>query len=152
MPNLLQSLKVVAAVRPQHVSPVVTRRNRLVARIDQQIQVAQAFSRGEQFIANVTRRKRDAATGEVMESVRQRRVKECWWVTDDGKLMLYLRYGLRTIEFAKGKSAIEVGTMEKLIPTLELLKSATLAGELDDLLWVASVKTPKNKPKKPTTN
>jgi hypothetical protein len=138
MPNILQSLKVVAATRPTHLSPVAKRRNVLAARIDQQILVAQAFSRGEQFIATITRRNRNAVTGEMMESVRQRRVKECWWVTDDGKLVLQLRYGLRSIEFSKGKSAIEVGAMDKLIPTLEVLKTATLSGELDEQLSVTA--------------
>ncbi len=144
MQSILQTLKVVAAVRPQHVSPIVKRRNTLFARIDQQIQVAQAFGRGEQYIVNVTRRKRDAVTGAIIESVRQRKVKETWWVSNEGKVMLYLRYGLRTIEFAKGKSAIEVGTMDKLVPTLELLKNATLSGELDDQLTATAGRSDRN--------
>jgi hypothetical protein len=138
MGNVLQSLKIVSATRPTHLSPAAKRRNNLAARIDQQILAAQACNRGEQFFATVTRRKRDAVTGEIQESVRQRRVKECWWITDDGKLVMQLRYGLRTIEFAKGKSAIEVGTMDKLIPTLEMLKTATLSGELDELMPVTA--------------
>lgn len=141
MPNLLHSLKVVAAVRPQQVSPVLKRRNNLASRIDQQIHAAEAFSRGEQYIATVTRRKRNPVTGEMIESTRQRRVKDCWWVSDEGKLYLQLRYGLRTIEFVKGKSAIEVGSVDKLIPTLEVLKQATMAGELDEQLNAMAVRS-----------
>jgi hypothetical protein len=134
MQSILQSLKVVTANRPKHLSPVAKRRIKLAARIDEQIHAANASSRGEQFMINVTRRKRNAVTGEMQDSMRQRRVKENWWITDDGKLVLELRYGVRAIEFAKGKSAIEVGTFDNLIPTLEILKTATTAGEFDDQL------------------
>lgn len=134
MGTVLQSLRVVAASRPKHLSPAAKRRSKLTERIDQQIQVAQAKDRGEQFTINVSRRKRNQLTGEMVDVSRQRQVKECWWVTDDGKLMLELRYGVRSIEFAKGKSAIEVSGWEQLIPTLEILKTAATSGEFDDQL------------------
>jgi hypothetical protein len=39
---------------------------------------------------------------------------------------------------SKGKSAIEVGTMAELIPTLDMLKAAVDAGELDAQIVTAS--------------
>lgn len=138
MPNILQSLKVVSASRPRHLSAEAKRRNKLAATIDQQIQVAQAKDRGEQFSINVTRRMRNPVTGETTDVKRQRKIKEFWWIGDNGKLMLELRYGVRTIEFAKGKSAIEVGSIDQLVPTLELLKSAATSGEFDEQLSVVA--------------
>lgn len=42
-----------------------------------------------------------------------------------------LRYGAKVIELAKGRNAIEVGSLDKLVPTLEAVKKAVLGGELD---------------------
>jgi hypothetical protein len=49
-----------------------------------------------------------------------------------------VRYGAKTLELAKGKSAIEVGTINELIPTLDALKAAVAAGELDTQLEAVS--------------
>ena len=48
------------------------------------------------------------------------------------------------LELAKGKSSIEVTTTTDLVPTLELIKRAVEAGELDAQIevaagWVCSV-------------
>ena len=44
----------------------------------------------------------------------------------------------KTLELAKGKTAIEVGSMNELIPTLDALKAAVAAGELDAQLEAVS--------------
>ena len=49
-----------------------------------------------------------------------------------------VKYGAKILELAKGKSAIEVGTMSELIPTLDMLKTAVAAGELDTQIDSAS--------------
>ena len=139
MGSVLQSLKVVSATRPKRQSPVLQRRGKLLARIQDQIQAAQANAKGDEFRVTIVRRKRDAS-GEMVDVSRQRKVKECWWVADDGKVMVELRYGLRSIEFAKGKSAIEVADPKQLIPTLELLKSAASNGEFDNQLEFAATR------------
>jgi hypothetical protein len=138
MGSVLQSLKVVSATRPKRQSPVLQRRGKLLARIQDQIKAAEANARGEEFRVTIVRRKRDAS-GEMVDVSRQRKVKECWWV-DDGKVMMELRYGLRSIEFAKGKSAIEVADPKQLIPTLELLKTAASNGEFDNQLESAATR------------
>jgi hypothetical protein len=55
-------------------------------------------------------------------------------------LALSIRYGSKLIELAKGKSTIELASMSDLIPTLELIKVAVEAGELDTEIAEASVK------------
>ena len=37
----------------------------------------------------------------------------------------------KLLELAKGKVAVEVGSKKDLVPTLELIKTAVLNGELD---------------------
>jgi hypothetical protein len=44
------------------------------------------------------------------------------------------------LELAKGKWAVELAGEKDLVPTLELLKGAVLAGELDAQIEVASDK------------
>ena len=51
-----------------------------------------------------------------------------------------LCYGDRLLELAKGKSSIEVTTTTDLVPTLERIKRAVEAGELDAQIEVAAVK------------
>ena len=69
-----------------------------------------------------------------------RRVRAWWWTTDTNKLALNIRYGARKIEISKGKSAVEIATVTDLVPTLELIKQAVEAGELDAQIEAASIK------------
>ena len=48
--------------------------------------------------------------------------------------MLDVRYGNRRIELKPGKPMIEVGSTDELLPTLQAVKEAVAAGELDKLL------------------
>jgi len=61
-------------------------------------------------------------------------------VSETGKVCISIRYGAKLIELAKGKSAIEVSSGEELIKTLELIKRAVEAGELDSQIEIASTK------------
>jgi hypothetical protein len=42
-----------------------------------------------------------------------------------------VRYGARVIELAKGKNSIELENEAAILPTLDLIKKAVEAGELD---------------------
>lgn len=134
MTSILQSLKTVSANKRKSLSPIQHRRNKLLAKIHEQINVARAHQSGERYTVKHQRRIRNKETGEIRELMSERRVREAWWVGDDGNLLLGLRYGVRPLEFAKGKNAIEVGDLNELISTLEKLKQATEAGEFDDQL------------------
>jgi hypothetical protein len=56
------------------------------------------------------------------------------FTTDGGKTAIAVRYGARVLELAKGKFAVEVPSPAQLIPTLELIRTAIDAGELDEQL------------------
>ncbi len=56
---------------------------------------------------------------------------------DTGNVILDVRYGNRRIELKPGKPTIEVGSTDKLLPTLQAVKEAIAAGELDKLLMDA---------------
>lgn len=138
MATILQSLKVSSVQRNKQQSPVQNRRVRLVKIITEQITAATAVLNGERFSVTVDRRMRDKVTGEVSFIEKSKRFRQSWWVAEDGKNYLEIRYGCRCLEIAKGKTTIEVGDSAKLIPTLELLRDAALVGELDEQLNTAS--------------
>ncbi len=60
-----------------------------------------------------------------------KRVKAWWFTADNGKTTIRVRYGARSLELAKGKYAVEIASHTDLVPTLEFIKTAIEAGELD---------------------
>ena len=62
------------------------------------------------------------------------RSRPWFWKDEQGSYMLEVRYGNRRLELKPKKSTIEIGEAENLMPTLETLRDAVNAGELDKLL------------------
>lgn len=137
--SALATLKLSATKKSQSTSPAAFRRNKLSKRIWEQIELAKAQAAGSTFSTKKFRTvKNDDGTSRSVEL--HKRVRAWWWTAESGKLALNLRYGARVIEFAKGKTAVEVGSTNELIPTLELLKKAVEGGELDAAIEAASIK------------
>ena len=136
----LTGLKLTAAQKPTQMSPVQQRRNKLAKRLWEQIELAKAQQTGGTFAPQKFRSITDANTGERKQVETNKRVKAWWFVGDNGKLVLSVRYGTKVLELAKGKWAVEVGSDKDLVPTLELLKDAVLGGELDAQIEAASNK------------
>jgi hypothetical protein len=138
MSGILQSLNTVSASKRSSLSPVQHRRNKLIAKIHEQINAARARQSGQRHTVTHLRRIKNKETGEVRELMTERPVRESWWIGNAGRVFVELRYGVKPLEFAKGKNAIEVGDLNELIPTLEKLKQATEAGEFDDQLMTVA--------------
>jgi hypothetical protein len=66
-------------------------------------------------------------------------VKQWWFTTDAGKLAIGTRYDSKEWELTKGKYAVEVAHEKDLAKTLDVIKSAVLADELDEPIATASV-------------
>ena len=127
--NTLKSLTFVAAPPKNPNNPTFHRRERLVQRLQEQLQLAKDPS----FAPVITRWKK-GEDGVKRPVDHHRRIKP-WWRTDEqGFVVLTVRQGFKTLEFEKGKGAIAVGTVEKLEGVLATLIAATRAGELDGLL------------------
>ena len=139
MMSTLNALKLSTAKKSLNTTPVVHRRNKLGKKLWEQIQLAQAHLAGKQFTTTRFQTVRD--DDGVRRSVEvPKRVRAWWWNSDNGKIALNVRYGARVVELAKGKSTIEVAASTDLIPTLELIKKAVEAGELDTQIETASIK------------
>lgn len=127
----LATLKLTAAQKPTNIPQVQQRRNKLVKRLWEQAELAKAQQAGTQFAPIKFRAHTDSETGVRRQVEVNKRVKAWWFVTDAGKLALSVRYGTKVLELAKGKYAVEVGAEKDLVVTLETIKAAVLAGDLD---------------------
>ena len=134
----LANLKLVAATKPSNVSTAVQRRLKLCGRLDEQLAIAKAAITGDTYQPTKTRSYIDSETGLRKQTVVTKRVKPWWFTSEDGKLCLSVRYGARILYLAKGKTAVELADNAQLVTTLEAIKSAVMAGELDGQIETAS--------------
>ena len=134
----LSKLKLVS-VQARGRSAAVVRRNKLTALLEVQIASAKAATEGGVYLRKSQKVVADADTGQRTMIEIAKRVKQWWFATPDGKIALTVRYGAKVIEIAKGKNAVQVADMAELVETLQVIRDATLAGELDAQIEQASV-------------
>jgi len=137
--NHLKSLAFVMLPMAIH-DPRINRREKLIARLEEQRKLAKDPS-----YAPTIKQWKKAPDGTRTLTERQVRLKP-WWKQDaDGKVYLTVRAGLHAIEFEKGKTAISIGSLDRLDGVLATLLAATSAGELDGFLEAAAGKKPTKK-------
>jgi hypothetical protein len=137
MATALAGLKLTAAKRSNQVSPVQQRRNKMLKRLAEQVELAKAKQEGRQYAPTKQAKVLDEETGEKRTVQVAKRIKE-WWFGSDGKICISLRYGATIVELAKGKTAVEIGSASDLVGTLETLAKAVQNGEIDAQLEAAS--------------
>ena len=115
--SALSKLKLVAA-HAEKKTPMTMRRAKLTGKIENQIAAAKAAIEGRTFTATRVKLVQDSESGSRRQVQNDVRVKPWWWKAANGKFVLALRYGAKPIELAKGKNAIEVGSMEELVAAL----------------------------------
>ncbi len=73
-----------------------------------------------------------------------KRVREWFWQNSTGRLTAVIKYGAATLTLGKGgKNAFEASDLAELIAAFNSVKAAVVAGELDDAIADASVRTRK---------
>jgi len=117
---------------------IVIRRNKLSSKLWEQIQLAKSQLDGTPFVVMKYRSMVDRETGLRKQVELPKRIKPWWFQSEQGKVCVSVRYGSWTIELAKGKPSVEVASAQDLIKTLETIKSAVEAGELDVQIETAS--------------
>jgi len=135
--STIDSLKIVAVNKPSKLPPVVQRRNKLSDKIWEQIQLAEAKSNGGTYAPLKPKRLKDIE-GNIKLLEVPKRIKPWWFTAQNGKVCLILRYGSKVLEISQGKTAIELDKPTELIPTLQKIKTAVEAGELDHLIDAAT--------------
>ena len=142
--STLNALKLVVSKKHQSVAPIVMRRNKLCAKLHEQIELCEAQKAGNTFAPKRLKTYTNKQTGEKMTVETVKRVREWFWIGDNGKINLSVRYGAKTLPLnKKGANAIECSNGEELINTLKSLKLAVMDGELDDAITEVSSATRK---------
>jgi len=127
----LSALKLVQAKREKGNSPQHVRRQKLSAKLAEQIQLAKAQQSGTEFSPVRVRSVKDEVTGQNRKVEVPKKLKPWWWTDDKGKLCITVRYGARTLEIVDGKNAIETDSIADVITSLQVIRTAVDAGELD---------------------
>ena len=136
----LSSLKLVAQRQPSKVSPVVHRRNKLMGKLKDQIALARAATEGGSFQAQRQRSMVDPETGLRRSVAVPRRIRPWWFMADNGKTAVSVRYGATVLELSKGRFAIELTDASELVAALETVSAAVEAGELDAAIEAAAAR------------
>ena len=127
----LNALKLVQAKREKGNSPQHARRQKLSTKLAEQIQLAKAQQSGAEFSPVRVRTVKDETTGQSRKVEVPKKLTPWWWTDDKGKLCITVRYGARTLEIVEGKNAIETDSIADVITSLQVIRSAVDAGELD---------------------
>lgn len=136
--SALGTLKLVAAKKPQQMPTIQLRRNKLSNKLWEQIELAKSQITGRPFVVTRFRSVKDRETGLRKQVEMPKRIRPWWFVTENGKVCVSIRYGSWTLELAKGKPSVEVGSPNELVAALETIKQAVEAGELDAQIEIAS--------------
>ncbi|MEY4684762.1 MAG: hypothetical protein RLZ25_1221 [Pseudomonadota bacterium] len=136
--SILSSLKLVAATTQPKANGIQRQRNKLAAKLDEQIEMASAKQLGANYAPRIVKSVTNPATEQRVQVEAYKRVRPWFWVSAAGGYCLNIRYGSKVIELAKGKNAIEAADLKTLIEALGTVKSAVLAGELDAEIEKAS--------------
>jgi hypothetical protein len=136
--SALSTLKLVAAKKPQQMPTIQLRRNKLSNKLWEQIQLAKSQINGQPFVVTRFRSVKDRDTGLRKQVEMPKRIRPWWFVTENGKVCVSIRYGSWTLELAKGKPSVEVASADELVVALETIKQAVEAGELDSQIEIAS--------------
>ena len=139
MSTALSTLKFVNAKRlVSKTDPTQFRRQKMIKKLDEQIEMASALVEGRLPLITRTRRVRDSETNELQLVESSATVRQWWFVSETGKTAVQLRYGSRVITLAKNRNAVEVSGNSELLSVLQTLKAAVAAGELDQEIAVAA--------------
>lgn len=137
--SVLAKLNLKTVQRTVNKDPVIARRDKLVAGIEEQLQLVAAALRGERFSFLVTRKVTNDV-GERVEQTAEKRVR-AWFFEQDRGWYVQCRYGARIL-FLNGKNnAVWVAELKEVADVLAAFKAAALAGELDKAVAVAMARS-----------
>ena len=146
----LSKLALSVSSQKAPVSPVARKRLNLLRKLEIQIEVAEAELNDEEFLEDIRKWVR-GEDGERKQITEQRAVRKWWWQHHTGAWMLTLRDGAKELPVIEDKNSIEIGEITNLVQVLQTVRSAVLAGELDDALEqmvTTKPKKPADKPKR----
>lgn len=133
----LNKLQLVPLKRRAALPPVEHRRERLIARLNEQLALAEAQAQGKRLVVSRQAWTRDDDGNR--KRIQRDRVVRAWWWSEGTGLVLVVRYGARPLELAAGKRAISISHAPMLPGALNTVIAAVKAGELDNAMAAAVV-------------
>jgi hypothetical protein len=131
-------LKVDNTSRRDANNPTQRRRAKLVEKLEEQLQGAEALISGMSF-QTTKRITRTGANGELERVTVPKRFCAWFWHDISGVWFLEVRYGARALKLDKsGATSIVVGEQENLVDIIGTVIEAVRAGELDALIEEAA--------------
>lgn len=127
--TVLDKLKFVTFNPLANNNPIAVRRRKLIAKLDEQIQLATNKDYMPTQYKWLTDEQGNPKKVEV-----PKRVKRWWTASVDGKINLVVCYGSKPLEFSKGKNGIELATESEVADVLAKVREAAENGELDALI------------------
>ena len=142
--SIVTNLKLITTAKRTAISPVMQRRNKLLAKVQEQLELCEAQRNQQTYAPKRIKTVTNKETGERMTVETVKRVKEWFWIAENGKINLAVKYGSKTLPLnKKGANAIELVNGTGLIGTLHKLKDAVIAGEFDEAIAEVSNATRK---------
>ncbi len=131
VPNLERSenwasFKFVKSVTAESVSKIFRKREALNKLVAEQIYMANNPSYVPAKSKWVT-----GIDGNVRQVTVPRKLKKWWVLLPDGKLQIAVYWKSKQLELEDGKNAIEIDSIDELIPTLESIKQSVDLGDFD---------------------
>jgi len=137
--SALKELQLTTSKNGIKAIPVAHRRNKLITKIHEQLELCEAKMNGQIYAPKKLRTYVNKQTGERMTVEAAKRIKEWHWVAPDGHIHLSVKYGSKALVFAdNGSNAIVCDNKDALLQALKTLKQAVMDGELDNAITEAS--------------
>ena len=137
----LKSLSFTA-LPPVEANPVLDRRNRTIARLEEQ----KWLLADPTYVRTVKVWTEKDGSRQLIEKAQ--RISPWWRNAPNGSTVFFIKVGQKPVEFEKGRSAISLGSPDKIASLIDTLIVAVRAGELDGPLAQASKAAVVKKPKK----
>ena len=109
-----QALSIVPVTKPKAMNPVIQRRHRLLKSIRRQQALVEAYKAGDKTY------------------------RTWFWMSEDGKVYLQIKYGKLALELGKGKFAIQCKSLDDVLSNLTIVETLVNKGEFDPMLTVIS--------------
>lgn len=107
---MMASISLVSVQRPANNTPILQRRSKFVAMIDQQIAKTKSYREGKRVS------------------------REQFWIDASGTIYFQLKYGKQPLEMQKGRSTLKATSFDDLESQLTEIKRIAFAGDLDEAL------------------
>lgn len=136
--SALAKLNLKTVQRTVKQDPVLARRTKLKAAIEEQHKVLAAVLAGKEYTVKTLRWQTNDA-GERVRVEHEKRVR-AWFFEQDGGYYVQCRYGSRVLNISAKSNAVFVDKLDDVAGVLEAFKKAAEAGELDKAVVEATAK------------